>query len=112
MLVRGIIQGMSEAIGGNWFRRDDPGVHRGRLCTEVRYTWSTPTEHNAMMICVTPEGLHLTNNKIPLRSEQDLEGIERVLLVAHRQYVERLLAGMEPHPVQDDAALYDWLGQA
>lgn len=101
-------------IAGGWFRHDSEGMHHNRVITEVRYSWNPPDStggHARMMITVNGDGIWLTANSVPVRTERELEALERMLMLAHRQFEECVSAGLTPHTVDDDVQLYEWLGR-
>ena len=93
-------------VGGGWFRHP--------VGKAVRYTWGVPDDlagSTLMSVTATHDGLCVANNLVPLRTEDDLEGLLRILLIAHRQYTERLSIDVGAHAVEEDRDLYAWFGE-
>lgn len=80
-----------------WYRHAEPYL--------VVY-WTGPAECPVASLAVTAEGLKVQVDAL-FNSEQEIDGLQDLITMAHRQFTDRLALGLEPHPVQEDR---DFLG--
>ena len=99
-----------ERIGeAGWLRRDEERTNQLPFGA-VRYWLKRPNGTPAVTILVTHEGLRIASDGAhTFSTEQSGDALMRVIILAQRQYHERLEHGLTPHDADQDRQFEAWL---